>query len=419
MSQSSRSGKTGRIVRDILIASLSLVAIVVIMLWLMGVFKPKVAGRPAEEIGRPVGRTHLVRVEKIRVPQQEAAVGTVQAVHETSLGSKLLAKVTAVHAKAGQTVTKGALLIELDDADLRARRLQVAAAVEAARAKRDQARIEFDRVQRLIQQDAATRLEQDQVTHALKAAEANLQQAEQTLSEADTVLSYTRIHSPIDGLVVDKKVEVGDTVQPGQVLVTLYDPTRMQLVARVRESLAHRLQVGKFVPVRIDALDLDCEGLVSEIVPEAESTSRTFSVKVTGPCPPGVYAGMFGRLLIPLDEEEVLVIPREAVRRIGQMDVVDVAERVCEEPWERGAVPISQQALDDLSQRRDRAQPLSQRTGDRPRASPTPSEAGRLHRRAIEVGREIDGKVQVLAGLREGEQVAVRTPASQAAAKGE
>jgi len=341
------------------------------MLWLMGVFRPKVAQRGVEEVSRPVGPARLVSVEKIRVPQEEAAVGTVQAVHETSLGSKLLAKVTAVHVKAGQTIKKDMLLIELDDADLKARRQQAAAAVEAARAKRDQARIEFDRVQRLIQQEAATRLEQDQVTNALKAAEADLQRVEQTLSEADTILSYTRIKSPIDGLVVDKKVEVGDTVQPGQVLVTLYDPTRMQLVARVRESLAHRLQVGKFVPVRIDALDLNCDGLVSEIVPEAESTSRTFSVKVTGPCPPGVYAGMFGRLLVPLDETEMLVIPREAVRRIGQMDVVDVAE------------------------------------------------AGMLHRRAIEVGRTIDGKVQVLTGLREGEQVAVPAPATQAAAKGE
>ena len=58
-------------------------------------------------------------------------------------------------------------------------------------------------------------------------------------------LDWATIRSPIDGTVIDKKVDVGDTVTPGQMLVTLYDPKRMQLVATVRESLAHRLKVGQ------------------------------------------------------------------------------------------------------------------------------------------------------------------------------
>ena len=48
-----------------------------------------------------------------------------------------------------------------------------------------------------------------------------------------------------------------------------------------------------------------------------------FQVKVTGPCPEGVYSGMFGRILIPLDEEQVLVVPREAVQSVGQLDLVE------------------------------------------------------------------------------------------------
>ena len=61
-------------------------------------------------------------------------------------------------------------------------------------------------------------------------------------------------------------------------------------------------------------------------MPEAQSNSRTFQVKVTGPCPPGIYSGMFGRILIPLDEEEVLVIPGRAVQHVGQLQLVDVVE---------------------------------------------------------------------------------------------
>ena len=89
----------------------------------------------------------------------------------------------------------------------------------------------------------------------------------------------------------------------------------MQLVASVRESLTRRLQVGQSIGVRIDGLNKQCSGTVSEIVPEAQSSSRAFQVKVTGPCPAGIYSGMFGRILIPLEEEQILVIPRQAVRQ--------------------------------------------------------------------------------------------------------
>jgi hypothetical protein len=107
-------------------------------------------------------------------------------------------------------------------------------------------------------------------------------------------------------------------------LVTLYDPKQMQLVANVRESLTSQLQIGQTIAVRIDGLDKQCSGTISEIVPEAQSSSRAFQVKVTGPCPAGIYSGMFGRILIPLGEEQVLVLPQWAVRHVGQLELVQV-----------------------------------------------------------------------------------------------
>lgn len=369
--------RSGSVVRTSLVGIAMLVAVIAIMLWLVGVFKPKIGQETAAaQAGRPVGTTPLAEVVKIRVPVSETAVGSVKAVHEAAVASKILAKVMAVHVKAGQAVTQDMVLVELDSTDLKARRDQAKAAVDSARAARDQAKVEYDRTQTLSKQGAAAQLEIDKATNALKGAEADLQRAEQGLKEAETILGYATIHSPLNGVVVDKKVEVGDTVQPGQVLVTLYDPTRMQLVARVRESLAQKLEVGKTIPVQIDALNLECHGQISEIVPEAESVSRTFSVKVTGPCPPGVYAGMFGRLLVPLDETEMLVIPRAAVRRIGQLDIVDVAEN------------------------------------------------GQLVRRAVQPGRILKAmgdepaRVQVLSGLRAGERVAVAGDSPAASQRG-
>jgi len=340
------------------------VVVALLLMWLAGAFHRKIddvteTGGAARPAGRPIGSARLVAVRVLRMPREEPAVGTIKAVHETTMASKILAKVNEVNVTAGQHVTQDDVLVRLEDADLRARLQQAEAAATAARAHRDQAQIEYDRIARLKERQAASAIEWDRAQTALKSTEAELARAEQAVTEAQEVLGYATLRAPITGIVIDKKVEAGDTVTPGQPLLSLFDPTRMQLVASVRESLTRRLTVGQTVGVEIDALKKRCQGRVSEIVPEADVASRSFLVKVTGPCPPGIYSGMFGRLLIPLDEEQILVVPRRAVRHLGQLDIVDVA------------------------------------VGDT------------LRRRTVQLGRTIGDDVEVLSGLRQGEKVAV------------
>jgi multidrug efflux pump subunit AcrA (membrane-fusion protein) len=144
----------------------------------------------------------------------------------------------------------------------------------------------------------------------------------------------------------------------------------MQLVASVRESLAHQLQEGQQIGVRIERLRKQCSGTISEIVPEAQSASRTFQVKVTGPCPPGIYSGMFGRLLIPLDEEEILVVPARAVRNVGQLQLVEVVKD------------------------------------------------GHVTRRSVRTGRRLGPDIEVLSGIQEAEQVVVPSDSPRPSAEG-
>jgi RND family efflux transporter MFP subunit len=334
--------------------------VVVLMLWLAGRFSPKVpvdaGSSPAAEsaAGAPTAA-----VRRIRLPRSESAVGTIRAVHETSIGSKLLARVVEVHLKAGQRVRKDEVLVRLDDTDLRAKLRQAEAAVASAEAVRAQAAADERRYAQLVKSKTISQQDYDRSVAALRTADADLQRAQAAVGEVQASLDWATIRAPMDAVVIDKKVDVGDMVTPGQLLVTLFDPKRMQLVASVRESLTHRLQIGQQIGVRVEGLDKACLGTVSEIVPEAQSASRSFQVKVAGPCPPGVYSGMFGRLLIPLQEEEVLVIPRRAVQNVGQLELVDILEN------------------------------------------------GRISRRAIRAGRTIGDDIEVLSGLREGENVAL------------
>lgn len=338
------------------------IGLVLLLLVLAGVFKPKVGPiRPNASFASQIDATLLREVQLIHRPRIETAVGSVEPVHEAAVASKLLARVVEVKASAGKSVTEGDVLVRLDDAELKSRTDQAESAVTSAESRRERARADHARAEKLVQNRVVTQADFDQLVAELKTSEAELNRAKQAADEARVLWSYATVRAPLTGIVVDKKVEVGDTVSPGQTLVTLYEPNRMQLVATVRESLAERLQVGGEIRARLDALGHDCPATIREIVPQAEAASRSFTVKVSGPCPPGIYSGMFGRIFIPVADEDVVVVPRDAVFKVGQLKLVDVAD------------------------------------------------GNEIHRRSVQLGRDLPEGYEVLAGLRAGEKVMVRT----------
>ncbi|MFO0902297.1 MAG: efflux RND transporter periplasmic adaptor subunit [Pirellulales bacterium] len=300
-------------------------ALTVLMLVLAGVFHTKVPDQRATQ-SRAGTSGPTAEVKLVSIPRVETAVGTIRAVHEASVASKLLARVLDVKVKAGQTVQQGDVLVQLDDADLQARVKQMESTLAAAQANLDRARSDQDRAQKLFEKSAISRAEFDQAVAGLKTSQAELVRSQQALEEARVMLDHATVRAPLSGVVIDKRVEPGDTAAPGQVLVSLYEPDRMQMVTTVRESLALRLNPGDEVPARLDSLGHECLATVSEVVPQAESASRSFTVKVTGPCPPGAYSGMFGRISIPLGEQQVLLVPAQAVLHVGQLELVDVVD---------------------------------------------------------------------------------------------
>jgi RND family efflux transporter MFP subunit len=347
--------------------------VVVLLLWLAGKFTPKVS-TVAQASDAPQARpiaSQVIKAPLQTVPMSESAVGSIRAVHETSIASRILARVLEVNLKAGQVVHKDQVQLRLDDVDLRAKLQQAKAALAAAEAAHAQAVIDEGRLRDVVKTGAASRADYDKATLALKSTAADVTRSKETINEVQALLDYATVKSPMDGIVIDKKVDVGDTVMPGQVLLTMYNPKQMQLIASVRESLAHRLQIGQSIGVKVDLLEKLCSGTVSEIVPEAQSASRSFQVKVTGPCPAGIYTGMFGRILIPLGDEPILMIPQRAVKHIGQLELVEVVEGT------------------------------------------------QVASRAIRTGRVIGDRVEVLSGLKDGEEVVVPSaPTTQEASHG-
>jgi RND family efflux transporter MFP subunit len=341
----------GRIVAVVAAAA----SLTLLLMFLAGFFHQKVVahqGKVHDQSNAPLSAVRL-----IQKPRYETAVGTIKAVHEAAVASRLLSRVVEINAKASQPVQRDDVLLRLDDKELQARHKQAEAARASAKATLENASAEYERAKRLVSGRSIALQEFDRAATAFRTAQADVARSEQAVHEATALLAHATIRAPLTGIVIDKKVEVGDTVTPGQTLVTIFNPAKMQMLVSVRESLALKLRVGQKVPGRIESLDYEGEATISEIVPEAQATSRSFTVKVVGPCPPGVYSGMFGRIDIPLEDEEIIVVPAAAIRRVGQLEIIQVVEE------------------------------------------------GQLLRRNILTGRTIGADLEVLSGLRPGERV--------------
>lgn len=316
----------------VLRVGLSVATIIILMLWILGTFRRGVIQAAKQPV--PAESAAGLATEKIgmqTIPAVTEAVGTVQAEQLAAVTSRVVASVVEMRAAAGQRVAAGDVLVVLDDRDLRHRFEQAQDAVCGAEATMAQAQSDYKRDKPLFDQQVITPYDFEHTQTNLKTAEANLHRLQQAESEAEVNLSYAVIRSPFAGMVVDKLANLGDLAAPGKPLFTIYEQGRLWLEANVPENLLAGIHIGEARTLRIDARDRELRGRVVEIVPSSDPATRTIVVRVHLEDTREIVPGMFGRLLIPSAPEQVLTVPAAAITRAGQLTMVDVVDHDCVE----------------------------------------------------------------------------------------
>ncbi|MFN2341865.1 MAG: efflux RND transporter periplasmic adaptor subunit, partial [Desulfonatronovibrio sp.] len=162
---------------------------------------------------------------------------------------------------------------------------------------------------------------------AIQEADYNKIAAQERTAELKILLDYTEIRASGQGEVVQSLVDPGDMASPGKDLLMLQSRHLLRMEAQVPERLVSRVAVGEEIEIRIDSLQKTFKAKVAEIVPRADPAARSFMVKLDiGPGHRQVYPGMFARMLVPLEHEDVILIPKSAVHYIGQLQTVTMLE---------------------------------------------------------------------------------------------
>lgn len=278
--------------------------------------------------------TSAARAETVEV------VGTVRARTSAVVSTRIPGSVTLLRVREGDRVTRGQLLLQLDAQENQATAAMAVAGIDEAGRGLDEALSRkrladttFERYQKLFSEQAVTRQEFDtrQTEKELAAqgvarSEARLKQAREGSRAAATMAGYTRIVSPISGVITGKSVDLGATVFPGQPLLTIEEGGNYQLELAVPESQGIRIKSGTAVQVALDALGSSFSAVIAEVVPAADPASRTITVKIPVNRN-GVKSGMFGRGSISLGTTvNGITVPKQSIREQGAMTSVWVLD---------------------------------------------------------------------------------------------
>ncbi|GBU17727.1 MULTISPECIES: efflux RND transporter periplasmic adaptor subunit [Methylobacterium] len=216
--------------------------------------------------------------------------GTVEPRYQSQLGFRIGGRVVARDVTVGDVVKKGQRLAALDPIVTRFALTRAEADVADARAQSENASATETRTRKLIEGSNVTQAQLDQAVANRDTALARLAQAQSSLQKARDQIGYTELHADFDGVVTERRAEVGQDLSAGQTVVTVARPEVREAVVDIPEGLIGAMpRDGRFTVSLQSAPEITAIGTVREIAPFADERTRTRRIRMTLADPPSAF----------------------------------------------------------------------------------------------------------------------------------
>lgn len=297
----------------------------------------------------PAAELAALRVQSRPVELTFPVDGLVEAAQQANIAAQVGGRVSDLRVDAGQRVKKGELLLRIEA-------VEAAEAVAGAAAQLTQARAAHERARQLHLRNFISQA-------ALDKAKTDLEVAQAASGQARAGQGHAVLASPMNGIVARRWIEAGEMALPGKPLLMIYDPQGLRLTAQVAQSRLPDLRAVRQAKVEFPELGLWVDALRVTLLPATDAATHVTPVRVDLPAdvPAALLPGMAARVHFVTGRASRLTVPVSAVVRRGEVAVVYVL----------------------------------------------PEAGGRPVLRQLRLGETLAGSVEVLAGLAEGEQVAL------------
>lgn len=313
----------------------------------------------AAQDGRAESALQTLTVAVERAPVERMLDGAIEAVNQGTVSAQTSGRVAEILYDVNDFVPAGVVIIRLRATEQRASLGQAQAGLNEATAREAEAQTRYTRTRGLYQDGAASRAQLDAATAERDAAVARLAAARAALEAAREGVSYTEIRAPYAGVVTKRHVEVGETVSPGALLMSGLSLQQLRVAVDVPQSVVEQVrEIGK-AAVYVSGRRVEAQRLT--IFPQAAPQSNTFRARIDLPeNAADLYPGMLVKVGFVTGEAQRVLIPASAVVERSEVTGVYVVD-----------------------------------------------EQGRIALRQIRLGRRHDNRVEALAGLIEGERIAL------------
>lgn len=279
--------------------------------------KPRSQG-PAVAPGPPLAALTL---EPVRTAAEWRVDGVVEAIDHATIAAQTSGRVAAIFHDVGDEVPAGAVLIRLRSTEQHATLAQAQAALRAAAARATEASTRFRRIGDMYERRVLPQATFDQARADRDAAVAQLHAARAAVISARQGVSYTEIRAPYSGVVTQRLVQVGETVQPGTPLMSGASLGRLRVSVSIPQSILAAVRQNMRSAIYRDGERIEATRMT--IFPVASADSNTFHAWLD--LPPGVsgfYPGMFVKAGLVIGERERLLVPESAIVRRSAVTAV-------------------------------------------------------------------------------------------------
>lgn len=274
--------------------------------------KDDVVSRQEDQKALPTVTVGVATVTKELATNQIELVGTVEAVEQAEISSKITGNILEITVDLGSRIKKGDLLVRLGAGE-------ISAQVQQANAQLEQAKRNLTREEKLLKKNAATPETVNSLKDTVRIAQASF-------LESQTMLNYTIISAPFDGIVTQKPANAGDLATPGKPLLRIEGENNLQILTDIPEAMINTIQTGDVLQAKIPATNSIVSGVVTEISPIADPSSRTTPIKIKINAGPQLRSGQFARVTLALENTETYAIPQGAILPYGQLERVFVIQ---------------------------------------------------------------------------------------------
>lgn len=263
---------------------------------------------PAAALAPAQVRVAPVRLEQL--PSSTEIAGTVRPLRRAQLAAKVMGNIDEFPVTLGQRVAAGDLLAKISAGEVNARLVQ-------ARSQLNAARRDLDRERTLLTKNAST-------ADLVRGLEDRFAGAEAQVREAEVMLGYATLRAPFAGVIARTFVQAGDLATPGLPLLELEGTDAFQVEAALPDAFAATLRPGATLTVAVPASGLTFPAVLAELSSAADPGARSVLAKLTVPAGTAVRSGQFVRVLVAGPTRPTLLIPAAALSTLGQMERVFV-----------------------------------------------------------------------------------------------